>query len=327
MLRFGLLGASDIAKGAIVEPAREIDGVEPVAVAARDRNRAQAFAEENGVPAVAGSYAELVERDDVNAIYISTPATSHFEWSERALRAGKHVLCEKPTTMNAGDAERLVALAADRGLLLAEGLHYRYHPMMSRAIEILASGELGTSEYVEAVLFIDCKDSPVYWDASLGGGTTRHHGCYAIHCIRSVMGEEPEVGDVEVAWQGGVDRTLDAELTFPGGARGRMRSSLVSPEYENWLSLKGSLGEMLVDNFVIPHLDGVRPGVRFGSIRVRSEDGEREETFGPPVTYLCQLQAFVDSLQTGAPLPTGSASIVGNAQAIDAMLAAAGPPG
>ena len=111
MHRIGLLGASKIARGAVIAPAKNNPDFEVVAVGARDAARARAYADEHGIPHVAGSYAELVARDDVDVVYNALPPAGHAEWTIAALGAGKAVLCEKPFAMNADEARAMTAAA------------------------------------------------------------------------------------------------------------------------------------------------------------------------------------------------------------------------
>ena len=108
-LRIGALGAARITPAALVKPAREVDGVEVVAVAARDRERAAKFAAKHGIARVVDSYDALIDDPGIDAIYNPLPNGLHGVWTTRALEAGKHVLCEKPFTANAAEAEAVAA--------------------------------------------------------------------------------------------------------------------------------------------------------------------------------------------------------------------------
>ncbi len=117
VIRVGTLGAARIAPAAIVRPARDNPEVEVVAVAARDRDRAEKFAAKHGIPKVFDDYGSLIADPDIDAIYNPLPNGLHAEWTERAIAAGKHVLCEKPFTANAAEAERVAAAAAATDLV------------------------------------------------------------------------------------------------------------------------------------------------------------------------------------------------------------------
>ncbi len=122
-LRFGILGAAKIAPRGLIQPAQEGSEATVDVVAAREPERATSFAAENGIPRVARDYAALVADPDIDAIYNPLPMHLHAEWTIAALRAGKHVLCEKPFAANAVEAERMVQAAAETGRLLVEAFH------------------------------------------------------------------------------------------------------------------------------------------------------------------------------------------------------------
>ena len=149
-LRIGVLGAARIAPMALMRPARAVPQAWVVAVAARNPARARAFAQRHGILRVHESYDALVQDPEIEAVYIPLPNSLHAEWSIRALRAGKHVLCEKPLASNAEEARQMSAVAAESGRVLAEAFHYRYHPLAMRMKEIVDGGELGKIRHLEA---------------------------------------------------------------------------------------------------------------------------------------------------------------------------------
>jgi len=143
-LRIGILGAARIAPMALIRPARLVSEVEVTAIAARDEGRARKFAAKHGIPRVFPSYEALLEDRNVDAIYNPLPNGLHCEWTIRALESGKHVLCEKPIASNASEARQMADAAAKTGRELVEAFHWRYHPLATRVLEILA--DLGECE-------------------------------------------------------------------------------------------------------------------------------------------------------------------------------------
>src|SRR2546427_7948192 len=139
-LRLGTLGAARIAPAALIRPARRVDEAEVVAVAARDPQRAARFASKHGVARVHESYDALLDDPEVDAVYNPLPNGLHARWTIAALEAGKHVLCEKPFTANAAEAETVASVAARTGRVLMEAFHYRYHPLAERMRAIVESG-------------------------------------------------------------------------------------------------------------------------------------------------------------------------------------------
>ena len=170
-MRIGVLGAARITPTALIKPARIIDGVEVAAVAARDRRRAEAFAARWGVPAVHDSYAELLADPSLDAVYVPLPNGLHAQWTQAAVAAGKHVLCEKPFTANAAQARQVADAAEATGLVVMEAFHYRYHPVARRMAELVHGGDLGRIQRVEtAMCFPLPAFSDIRYDFGLAGG-------------------------------------------------------------------------------------------------------------------------------------------------------------
>jgi predicted dehydrogenase len=132
-MRIGLLGASRIAPRAIIEPAAAHPDAVITAVGARDPDKARAYAAEHGIPAAAGSYRELVEREDVDLVYCGLPPSVHLDTCRAASAAGKMLLIEKPFALDAAAARGIVAAAETAGKPALEAYHYRFHSLFGRA--------------------------------------------------------------------------------------------------------------------------------------------------------------------------------------------------
>jgi predicted dehydrogenase len=304
-----------------LQPARQIPGVEVVAVAARDTRRARKFAAKHEIPRVHASYDALLADPEIDAIYNPLPNSHHCEWSVRALEAGKHVLCEKPLAANAEEAERMRAAAQRAGRVLAEAFHWRYHPLAARMAEIVSSGELGRLRRVEASLCFPLPlPNDIRWQFDLAGGALMDAGCYPVSIVRFLVGSEPEVvsAKAKLASQN-VDRLMEIELRFPNEVAGFVRASMLSAHVlQLSASVYGDGGEMHVLNPIMPHL--------FYRFRVRGAGGRRLEKVTGSTSYQHQLRAFRDWVQGGAPMPTDGAHGVANMKVIDAAYAAAGLP-
>ena len=149
-MKIGVLGAANIAPGALIKPAHRTGRAEVVSVAARDSARARSFAKKHKIPRVADSYEDLLADPDLDAVYIPLPNGLHGRWTIASLHAGKHVLCEKPFTANADEARQVAeAAAAHPGLVVMEAFHYEYHPLTRRLVEIVQSGELGIIKEID----------------------------------------------------------------------------------------------------------------------------------------------------------------------------------
>jgi len=320
-LRIGVLGAARIAPLALINPAKQNSEVVVAAVAARDASRADAFAAKHDIPRVHESYEALIADPDLDAVYNPLPNGLHGRWTRAALAAGKHVLCEKPFTANAAEAREIADLAAQSDRVVMEAFHYRYHPLALRVEEIIASGELGKLERVEAALCFPLpKFSDIRYNYSLAGGATMDAGCYAVHMVRTFGGETPEVVSAQAKLRDPqVDRAMTAELRFAGGHTGRVRCSMWSSRLlEISAHVVGDRGELRVLNPVTPQF--------FHRLSVRSTDGKRVERFSRRASYAYQLDAFAAAVLRGEPVKTTPEGAVENMTVIDGIYRAAGLP-
>jgi predicted dehydrogenase len=318
-VRIGILGAARIAPAAVVKPAQVVGDAMIGAVAARDRSRADAFASKHGIPRVHGSYADLLADDHLDAIYNPLPNGLHAEWTIAALEAGKHVLCEKPFTANAKEAEDVAAVATRTGLVVMEAFHYRYHPLAHRMRAIVDSGELGTTRHVEAALCFPLpKFDDIRYQYDLAGGATMDVGTYTVHMARLLGREEPEVVSARPKLKSvDVDRAMRAELKFPSGHTGRITCSMWSAwVLQTSARVVGDRGEMRVINPTGPHI--------WHRMRVKVDGRSRTEKFPRRPTYEYQLEAFCAAVLRGEPTLTPPADSIANMYVLDAIYLAAG---
>ncbi|MDQ1449446.1 MAG: hypothetical protein QOC79_2417 [Actinomycetota bacterium] len=318
-LRIGILGAARIAPAAIIKPARKVGEATIGAVAARDKSRAEEFAKKHGVPKVHDSYSALIADPELDAIYNPLPNGLHAEWTIAALEAGKHVLCEKPFTANAKEAEDVAAVATRTGLVVMEAFHYRYHPLAQRMLHIVESGELGTVERIETALCFPLpKFSDIRYQYDLAGGALMDVGTYAVHMARLLGREEPAVASATAKLRTpNVDRAMRAELKFPGGHTGRITCSMWSKwAIQTYARVTGDKGELSVINPTSPQL--------WHRMRVKVGGTARTEKFPKKPTYEYQLEAFCAAVLRGAPILTPPADSIAQMRVIDAIYLAAG---
>jgi len=330
-VRIGVLGAARIAPGALMKPARVVDGVEVGAVAARDRSRAEAFAARYGVPVVHDSYDGVLADPSLDAVYIPLPNGLHAQWMLAALRAGKHVLCEKPFTANAAQAREVAAAAQDSGLVVMEAFHYRYHPLARRMAEIVRSGELGRIQRVEtAMCFPLPRFSDIRYDFSLAGGALMDAGCYAVHALRLLSPGNPEVTAARALTMRRdrrVDRAMTAQFSLPdgsgasgaSGATGEIRASMWS---SSLLGIRaravGERGTLTVTNYAAPQL--------WSRFTVIADGQRRRERVDAEPTYVHQLRAFAAAVRGEPANLTPPSDSVITMSLIDDIYTAAGLP-
>ena len=321
-LRIGVLGAARIAGLAIAGPARTT-GDRLVAVAARDRRRAEAFAAEHGVERVVGSYADVVTDPEVEVVYNPLANALHGPWNLAAVAAGRHVLTEKPSASNAEEAAEVRDAAARAGVTVMEGFHYLYHPVTRRLHQLLDSGELGELRRVEIALVIAAPaDDDPRWSLELAGGALMDLGCYALHAHRMLApwaGGRPRLFAArggERAGHPGVDEWLDAGLQFPGRATGSARCNMAGEGVTMTCRIVGDRGEATAANFALPTMDD--------RVTVTTPGGRRVERLGTRPTYTYQLEALRAHLRDGTPLPIDADDALATMELIDASYHAAG---
>ena len=318
-IRIGILGAARIAPQALIRPARSQANVEIVAVAARDQDRAVAFAGKHGIARVHDSYDALIADPEIDAVYNPLPNSLHAEWTIRALQAGKHVLCEKPMASNADEATEMAKVADETGLVLFEAFHYRYHPLALRTKAIIDAGEIGALRHIDAqfcTLMLRPNDIRLRYD--LGGGALMDLGCYTINMIRTFSGLEPTVVRAETTLSSPqVDRSMDVDFSLGDGITAHTFCSFRSRAlFRIDLRIFGDLGSVRVGNIILPQYV-------YHKLTVKTPTGKRVEQLPKTTTYAHQLDAFVNAVH-GADYPTDAADGVRNMRVIDAAYDAAG---
>ncbi|KAK4219897.1 hypothetical protein QBC37DRAFT_73367 [Rhypophila decipiens] len=233
-LKFGILGAANIAPPAIIVPAQQHGDVIIQAVAARNKDRAAAFAKKHGIPQVFDSYDALLADPSIDCVFIPLPNGLHYEWALKALAAGKHVLCEKPSVSNTTEAELLfrhpILQNADSPVML-EAFHYRFHPAWTVFTSFLDRPNIAHAKVNMMIPKVIIGDNNIRWEYSLAGGALMDL-CYTSSVLRGVFGKEPEeCTSCEVKTQPEpqqlCDNTFDATWKFPGGATAEMHGTLV----------------------------------------------------------------------------------------------------
>ncbi|QIN78031.1 gfo/Idh/MocA family oxidoreductase [Rubrobacter marinus] len=316
VLRLGILGAARIALGGIIPAAGRAEGVEVAAVATRGGEKGVAVRELVPDASVFDDYDSLLESAEVDAVYVPLPNSMHVEWTLKALEAGKHVLCEKPFSLEADGARRAVEAARGRNLALMEGFMYRFHPQTARVAEILRSGAIGGIRQAVAE-FGHRLDDPedVRGVGSLGGGSLGDVGCYCVSGLRLAFGSEPVRATAFGFFdEEGADRDLGGVLQFEGGV-GIISCSISSSRRER-LEITGTDGRISLSAPFRADKAGGELDARYGT------DLEAE-SFGSGDPYAKELEEFARAVREGRDPAVGPDEILGNARALDALLRSA----
>jgi predicted dehydrogenase len=329
-LRWGVLSTASIAREKWIPGVRRApEGRgEVVAIASRDGGTARRVADELAIPRAHDSYEALLADRGVDAVYIPLPNHLHLEWTLAAIRAGKHVLCEKPIALSSGDAERMVRAAEAAGVLLMEAFMYRLHPSWAAVWELVASGRIGRLQAVQS-WFSYYNDDPANIRNILaaGGGALMDVGCYCVNLSRMLFGGEPVrvEGAIRRDPESGVDIVTSGLLEFDGGGVATFTCS-TRTETDQRVHVYGTEGHISVGiPFNIPpdrptHVyltHGGEPPVAPGVERL---------TFDTADPYGVEADAFAAAILDGTPLPTPPDDAVANMRVIERIVAAADRP-
>jgi predicted dehydrogenase len=323
MIRIGILGAAGIAERAMVEPARQLEGVSVEAIGSRDPERARALADRIGIPS-AGDYDSVLDDPDIDLIYVALPPTEHVKWATRALRAGKHVLCEKPLSANGTTAAEIADVAKASGRRAFVGFHYRLHPFTRQLLEILDSGVLGDVRHVAfdfSIPHFVVQPGNIRLDGGLGGGAVMDVGCYAIDLTRAAFGEPTVESAACVLYPDDprVDLQTDAVLRTRDGVPVDIRSSFIGDDAGR-MSLRVSGADAVLDatSVIVPQWGA--------TLRVTSGDTVIREAKADPAdnSYQSQLDHLVGVIRSGEPSILDAEKGVGTMQTVDAIYRAGG---
>ena len=251
-MKWGIIGAGTIAnKFAATVSAMRAEGESLTAVASRSEANAQAFAAIYGIPRAYGSYAAMMADPEVEAVYVATPNAFHYEHTRLALKSGKHVLCEKPFTLNAGLARQLYALAREKNLFVMEAFWIRFLPVLTEMRKAIAAGEIGSVLHVRSDYgFIPTEvKKEIKRSYSLGVGALMDIGIYNLGFAHMVMDAAPEkISSTMRKNQYGTDDFSALLLEYPGGRSATLLTAL-GIDMPRYAAVFGTEGEITLDDF------------------------------------------------------------------------------
>jgi predicted dehydrogenase len=303
-VRLGIIGTGGILDR-FLPGAERSRAIEVVAVASRDGERARRFAAERGIARAHGSYDALLGDPDVDAVYIPLPNSMHHEWTMRSLRAGKHVMAEKPYSTSAAEVDEAHDLADAAGLVLTEGFMWRHGPHALRFVEELPRiGELRTIR--STFSFTIESEDDIRLSRELAGGSLMDVGTYCVSAARLIAGREP-VAAMGVAWPAasGVDERFSGILDFDDGVVATLTSGFRSDH--SGIEAIGSAGSLRLD---YPFAGR--------ATKLTGSDGF-EEAIPKIDPYELELDDFAAAIRGEHPVRLGRADALGQARALAAL--------
>ena len=318
-VRWGVLSTSAHAAGSVIPAMHAAQDGEVVAVASRDIEKARRYADENNIPNSYGDYDALLAAPDVDAVYIPLPNNLHKEWSIRAAQAGKHVLCEKPIGLNAGEAEEMAQAFKAANLKLAEAFQWRHHPQGNRVRQMVRDGVIGELRFIDAgfSFFMDPSNN-ICWLSELGGGALYDVGCYPIALARFITGQEPLSVTAQAHWsESGIDDLTVATLEFPDGVLAHINCAFTLP-LRRYYEISGANGTLTVNYAYNPIGDRPNKIYHYG------HDFELLDTvdLGALDSYTLMIQDFNIAVLEDGDLAFPPEDAIANMRVIDAIFKA-----
>ena len=326
-VRWGILGAANIAINRVIPAMRASRLAVPVAIASRDLGNARAAAERLGIPRAYGSYDELLADGDVEAVYNPLPNHMHVPWSVRAARERKHVLCEKPIALSADEARTLLTERDTNGVQIAEGFMVRTHPQWNLVERLIADGRIGVLRLITGHFSYFRRDpTDIRSRAEWGGGALMDIGCYPIFIARWMFGAEPTAVTAMIDRDPdlGIDRLTSALLRFPAGQATFSCAGQLVP-YQR-VHLYGERGRIEVEiPFNAPPDQPSRIFLDDGS-QLGGRNAVPMEIAAAD-QYTLQVDRFSEAVRGVGSVPVSLENAIANMEVIDAVFRSAGSHG
>ena len=288
-VRWGVLGYARIAREQVIPAIVRAGNSEFHAIASRQEQNLAACVNNFSCPKAYASYDELLADPEVQAVYIPLPNALHLEWTLKAARHGKHILCEKPLALNATECRAMIEECAAHRVKLMEAFMYRYTDRTRKVQGILASGVLGEIKYINSCYrFLLTRDPDVRLEADLGGGSLYDVGCYPVNFLGVVTGCAPTSIKAEAVLSNGVDLLFSAILKYPHGIVANLNSGFnaFGRVFSEIIGTKGILE--IPDTFL----------GSAGSILLTTADGRREIPVSESDRYLLEIEDFAGAILT-----------------------------
>lgn len=295
-LKWGLIGAGDIARKRIAPALRDLSDCELVSVSRARADQAESFAREFGAAKWFADWHEQITDPEIDAVYIATPVYLHAEQTIAAAEAGKHVLCEKPMALTVADCDRMIAACRANNVKLGIAYYRRFYPVLARSKEIINSGEIGsvTLAQINAFEYVDLEeDDPRYWfleKERSGGGPMMDFGCHRVELLTDLFGTAARVTSLVsyCAFEREVEDTAIASILFESGTCGTVTVTHAAIEAKDTLDIYGTMGSIHI------------PVLNKGEMAIRTGNNERAESHPPHANFHQPLiEEFTDAVLAG----------------------------
>jgi predicted dehydrogenase len=317
-LRWGVISTANIGRAAVIPALQSSRNGQLVAVASRHEEKAKTFAAKQGISRAYGSYEALLAAGDIDAVYIPLPNSLHREWTIKAAKAGKHILCEKPLALNAAECEEMASAAEQHGVVLMEAFMYRFHPQTEKVLELLQDGTIGKPRLINATFtFRLSNPANIRLSAELGGGSLMDVGCYCVNISRTLAGTEPVEVQAFANWgKTGVDEEMVGTLRFADGLLAQFSCGLTL-ERREFYQVAGPEGHIEVQAAFLPGTSDTT---------IYEHHGRREtvpHNLSGVDEYQLMVEHFADCVLHQRPVRYSPAEAAANMRVIEALIRSA----
>ena len=313
-VRWGVLGVAKIFIKAFLLPMQKSEMVELYGIASRNPEKAKQASEKYDIAKYYPSYDDLLSDTSIEAVYIPLPNNMHLEWIKRAADAGKHILCEKPLTLNASEAREAAEYSRKKGVVLMEAFMYRFHPQWIHAKELVTTGNIGTIRSVHTFFSYNNTDpNNIRNIPEMGGGALYDIGCYAVSAARYMFDREPS-------------KVLSLVNRDPGFKTDILTSGILDFGNGNSVFTVGTLTFPYQRVDIIGSSGSIHLQIPFNTftdvpaqITVVTSVGSREIQFDPADQYELQIVQFSEAIRKGTQAPTPLEDAIHNLIVMDAL--------
>ncbi len=316
-VKWGILGTANIARWATIPGMKLSEYCEMYAIAGRSLEKAESFKKEFGFEKAYGSYEELLNDENVQAVYVPLPNDIHIKWVKAALEKKKHVLCEKPLAMNAEEAREMYVTAEANGVNLMEAYAYLHSPYVASLKKDIESGIIGEVNYIDTAFITQGYKEDFRLHKEFGGGAMYDLGCYCTTMILSLIDSDPELVKATAEFTDlGVDFATAGLIRFKNGARASFNVGMI-------------LGDNSNSRFDRLYIHGTKGSIRSEveynqagnlSYRIFTADGTVERKVDVPQNYSLELDQLSKCILFGEKPFISQEFSIKNAELIDSVL-------
>lgn len=327
-LRWGILGTGNIARQFCTGVNASLRG-SLAAVGSRSRESTEAFARQYQVARAFGGYEDVLKDPAVDAVYVSLPNHLHHEWTVRAVRAGKHVLCEKPFAVDLAQSQEMFDEARRAGRVVMEAFMYRSHPLTRAVVEAVRGGAIGQLRLIRTSFCYRTTRiaENIRFKKELAGGALMDIGCYCVNFARLFAGQEPAaVHCVGQLHPSGVDELAAGVLTFPSGVVASFTCGMTL-QADNTAYLCGTEGfievpvpwKPPVNDAIYTIAHSVPPKMDGGAKAMSGPPRQTHSVSGGRDLYAFEADDFAAAVLDGVPLPVSPDDTLGNMRVLDEL--------